>query len=560
MLRLSLLLLPLYVTTTYAFRAPIEVSGRRMHVPRQAGTHVVSASRNPGSSAAFNFSHASDQEYTMTLKVNGVPFQLVLDTGSSDTWIDPVPQGVEPTGMFYTGRNSTTSYADGTVSSGPIMLADLDFGPYHISNQAIMVSYNGTPAPDLFQGIVGIARTPSSEIHGILSNGTPYADNARPPLINIFESLTDQPNYITFLLGRDEIGISAGGVFTVSELVTEYAAVTSTPKLEVFGSFGWLTALDGLYVNGKLLNGHSSQKQVVEQALNITFPEGTTLAELDTGTSYGRQLQADTRGKCLRRGETVRGPKYYVDAIYKDIPGAFLTDNADGANGYGYVVPCDTKLNISFVFNGQQYPMHPIDVTVAKVADNGTVYCNGAFSANPGGVDYQEGSTQDWLIGDSFLRNVYSLWDCGKDTDPTDGKAYMQLLSILQPDAVWAELDELLSKRTAAHQSFFTATHGAKPTTTQYAWTGSTSMVSVTAADNKQTFSPPPSSQRIAGALSEDDTATNGINRARLEGLVRDTNVIIGLLAGVLVMLVVVIVFVARANRTNKTYRAIPLQ
>ncbi|KAI0652499.1 aspartic peptidase domain-containing protein [Trametes meyenii] len=547
-LRFSVLFLLLSVSAVYAFRVPIETFGHRSHAPRQDGTHSVSASRVSGNSAAFNFSHASDQEYTITLKVNGVPFQLVLDTGSSDTWIDPMPQGVEPTGMYYTGKNSTTSYADGTVSSGPIMLADLDFGPYHISNQAIMVSYNGTPAPNLFQGIVGIARTASSEVHGILSNGTPYADNARPPLINIFESLKDQPNYITFLLGRDEIGISAGGVFTVSELVAEYAAVTSAQKLEVFGSFGWLTTLDGLYVNGQLLNGHSSQKQVVEQVLNITFPEGTTLAELDTGTSY------------------VRGPKYYVDAIYKDIPGAFLTNNADGANGYGYVVPCDTKLNISFVLNGQQYPMHPIDVTVAKVADNGTVYCNGAFSANPGGVDYQEGSTQDWLIGDSFLRNVYSLWDYGKDTDPTDGKAYMQLLSILDPDAAWAEVDELLSKRTAAHQSFFSATHGVKPTTTQYAWTGSTSMVSVTAADNKQTFVPvSPSStttstlQRIAGALSEGDVTTSRIDGARLEGLICDTNVIIGLLAGVLVMLLVVMTFMVRAGRINKAYRAIPL-
>lgn len=94
-----------------------------------------------------------------------------------------------------------------------------------------------------------------------------------------------------------------------------------------------------------------------------------------------------------------RGPQYYVNAIFKDVAGAIPTDNADGSNGFGYVIPCDTKLNISFVFGcaiqlmllssvfvliclrrGQQYPVHPIDMVTVNTTPNGTFYCTGAIS------------------------------------------------------------------------------------------------------------------------------------------------------------------------------------
>ncbi len=37
-------------------------------------------------------------------------------------------------------------------------------------------------------------------------------------------------------------------------------------------------------------------------------------------------------------------PAYYVDAMYKDLPGAIF----DGKTGY--TVPCNSKVNISMVF------------------------------------------------------------------------------------------------------------------------------------------------------------------------------------------------------------------
>ncbi|OJT08989.1 Aspartic protease [Trametes pubescens] len=521
-----------------------------------------------GGDENYGFTHIYDQEYTVTLAVNGVPFQVICDTGSPDTWIDPVIQGIMPPDLIYTGKNNSATYADGTVSSGQLVLANITLGPYATSNQAIMLSPKGSPSPEWFQGIMGLSRVALSTTHRLLSNGTPFAENGRPIVYNILSALEDQPHYFTFLLSRPELGANHGGVFTISELVSELSAITSAPRLEALGNETWTTLLDGVYANGVLLNGHSETRETYANTSHRAIPENATTATLDTGSSY------------------VRGPQYYVDAIFKDVPGAIPTDNADGSNGFGYIIPCDTKLNISFVFGGQQYPVHPIDMVTVNTAPNGTFYCTGAISHG----DASDGSN-DWIVGDTFLRNVYSLFDFGSDTNPSEGPAYMQLLSVTDAGAAWAEADKLLLERIVAHNAYYTSTHGVTPTTTQYAWTGSTPVISVTSADDKQTYAPLPSGaaphlgewgtsessatpisppvyqqttsaqgtpqQLVAGALAEDDAGSSKADSKHVEDLLRDSTVIIGMLAGALVLLILVVVLMVRVNRANKGYREI---
>lgn len=170
-------------------------------------------------------------------------------------------------------------------------------------------------------------------------------------------------------------------------------------------------------------------------------------------------------------------------------------------------------------------------------------------------------------------------------------------VQVTDADAAWAETDKLLLERIVAHNAYYTSTRGVIPTTTQYAWTGSTPVISVTSADDKQTYAPLPSGaaphlgewgtsessatptsppvyqqttspqgaasqQLVAGALAEDDAGSSnaGSNKAdskRVDDLLRDSTVIIGMLAGVLVLLLSVVVLIARANRANKGYREI---
>ena len=130
---------------------------------------------------------------------------------------------------------------------------------------------------------------------------------------------------------------------------------------------------------------------------------GQTLANLDTGTSLAQI------------------PREYADVIYGSIPGAQIL-RSSGI----YIVPCDTKVNLSFIFSGVEYPVHPIDTVAATIDDSGTsVICYSGFM-------FGESGSEDFLLGDSFLRNVYSLYDYGSFLNEST-TPYIQLLSVRAP-------------------------------------------------------------------------------------------------------------------------------
>ena len=126
---------------------------------------------------------------------------------------------------------------------------------------------------------------------------------------------------------------------------------------------------------------------------------GQTLANLDTGTSLSQI------------------PQSYGDAIYGSIPGAEF-DETQGI----YTVPCSAEISLSFIFNGIEYPIHPIDTVAAQSDGEGGVVC---FSGFPVGSD----DSEDFLLGDSFLRNVYTVFNYGSFFNESSSPS-IQLLSV----------------------------------------------------------------------------------------------------------------------------------
>ncbi|KAI0649596.1 aspartic peptidase domain-containing protein [Trametes meyenii] len=549
--------------------------------------HSVSVSRNNGSSG-LSYSHANNNEYTATIYVNGVPYQasVILDTGSSDTWIDPWSQGVsEPDDLFQLGINSTTTYVDGTVSTGPIVLADVSFGPYTVKNQAITVAYNASPAPEMYNGLIGLGGVAKSEIYGLLANSS-WVENGTPILYNLFEHEPDLPNYTAFLMSRSEVGITSGGVLTISEVLSNMTSVLDAPLFQSPVASQWTTVMDGLYVNGEFVNGYSNFSSLFREH-NVSVPNGGLIATFDTGTSY------------------VRGPPEYVHAIFKDVTGAELIDPSTGLVRPGevmYSVPCDTKVNITWSFRGSLYPMHPVDaIDAIGVLESGDILCIGTITggANP---------LEDFLVGASFLRNTYQLYDYG-DLDQLAAKPYTRLLSVTDTDKAWAEADALNSARVAAFKDAnLSATDSLASTTAteRPAFIGTTAAVALTSIDdengsatltasatplpkgtpsstdkasesasfatsspdsasstgsvssNDSTSSTDDSSVRFAaGALSEDGSSS-GTSSVNLSTLTRNSYIIIGLAGGAVLLLFVILVLVVKANRANQGYRAVP--
>lgn len=99
------------------------------------------------------------------------------------------------------------------------------------------------------------------------------------------------------------------------------------------------------------------------------------------------------------------------------------------------------------------FPLHPIDVVIIPEpgeesrADSDDTICIGAFSYLGGNTIGKSLSLFDWdnnvgdgpffffncvdmILGDTFLRNVYALYNYGAWTRADDGSPYIQLVSV----------------------------------------------------------------------------------------------------------------------------------
>ncbi|RYP48190.1 hypothetical protein DL769_011231 [Monosporascus sp. CRB-8-3] len=101
-------------------------------------------------------------------------------------------------------------------------------------------------------------------------------------------------------------------------------------------------------------------------------------AYIDTGTTYAF------------------APKDQVAALFDMIPGA-----SSGDDGSSYTVPCDSSVPVAFTFAGASWNISSADLLSATSDDN-------VCTANIFGIEVVKGS---WLLGDVFLKNVYSVFD-----------------------------------------------------------------------------------------------------------------------------------------------------
>ena len=104
-------------------------------------------------------------------------------------------------------------------------------------------------------------------------------------------------------------------------------------------------------------------------------------------------------------------------------------------------MPCDAQIALSFVFGGVEYPVHPIDTVAATTDDSGNIICYSGFPFSDG-----SSSSEDFLLGDSFLRNVYQLYSYGSFASGSQ-TPYIQLLSTTDPTSAANEFNSLSQQR-----------------------------------------------------------------------------------------------------------------
>lgn len=120
----------------------------------------------------------------------------------------------------------------------------------------------------------------------------------------------------------------------------------------------WSIPLDDAYVNG--------------QACGLTGKSAT----IDTGTTY------------------ILIPPGDAATLFARVPGSF-------PSGDNYIIPCDSTATIEFEFSGVKYSISPDDYI-------GATSTGGCVSTI---VGHQTSGPDTWLVGDVFLKNVYSVFD-----------------------------------------------------------------------------------------------------------------------------------------------------
>ncbi|KAF9227090.1 acid protease, partial [Gyrodon lividus] len=333
----------------------------------------------------------NDASYSGVVSI-GTPsqnFNLVLDTGSSDLWVattactlctSDVPLFDPTKSTTYksaTGQGSTLQiqYGSGSVQ-GLVSEDTVTFGGFTIPTQELLGVTDTTTGliDDGLSGIMGLGFATISALQTTPFWQTLYnANMLSQPMFGFYlERYIDQSQLINAAPGGT---LTLGG--TNSSLYTGTIEFIDMPSSST-PSY-WLQQVNTVTVQGK----------------SVSVPSSSGLAAIDTGTTL------------------IGAPSSIVQNIWADIPGAVvLTGQYQGL----YAYPCNTQLSVSISFGGTSWPISPADMNLGTININSATGSSTASQMCVGGI-FDVGSTVGsgqgipaWIVGDTFLKNVYSVY------------------------------------------------------------------------------------------------------------------------------------------------------
>ncbi|KAI0091518.1 aspartic peptidase domain-containing protein [Irpex rosettiformis] len=386
---------------------------------------AVSTPTDPYNFSVINYEGDGAIIYTANVTLGGQSFEVQLDTGSSDLWVNT--QNVTLSNVNDTGVQTFISYEDMTEARGNILLSAMQFGNFTIPQQAFINANGSNATSDGDLGLLGLSSKNISNVYRKL-NDTSF--NGETVMNNLFSAYSNISTYITFLLTRTNLGKSDGGIFTIGETDPNWTKVLDQTPLPVRAKTDeWITFMGGVSVNGKNYTGHGLLSNVPDTGVSQEYKD-QLLAIFDTGTSTGLM------------------PTYYWDAIYGSIPGISKVPGQPGL----FQFPCDTKLNVTMYFNGTEIPINPLDISMLASNERNETICVNAFGAQDTKTSVEE--TNDFTLGDAFLRNVYILYNYGNLTSTNNTLTntttpYVQLLPTTIQANAWNDFDSLNQARIA---------------------------------------------------------------------------------------------------------------
>jgi hypothetical protein len=284
---------------------------------------------------------------------------MLMDTGASATWV--MATSCESPACLVHNTYGPTDSKTYNATSGTFNIA---YGTGQVSGTVASdtVSFAGFTLSLTF----GVANSTSNDflnfpfdgIMGLASDPGSY-----PTVLQaISTAKVLKSNVFGVNLDRDSDGLHNGEINFGAPDTSKYSGSLSYTALSSSGG-DWVIAADGVGVNGK--------------SAGITGRS----AYIDTGTSY------------------IFIPPDDASALHGLISGSQLS--TDGKTWY---VPCTTTSAVQFTFSGVNYSVPSEDWVGGK--SGGSLCTSNIFPGTPVG--------DNWLLGDTFIKNVYTVFDSDK--------------------------------------------------------------------------------------------------------------------------------------------------
>ncbi|CAD6565741.1 MAG: hypothetical protein TREMPRED_001717 [Tremellales sp. Tagirdzhanova-0007] len=295
------------------------------------------------------------------------PFRLQVDTGSADTWVASTRCTTAGCGKHQRlGPSDSSTFKDLQTSWGESYGAGSVVGNLCTDT----ISFAGFKLENHTFGTVTSETVFQSNVYSDGLMGLAFSIESQQGTATPIESLQStgqvKQAILGIALGRAADGSNDGEIVFGQADSSKFDAST-TQTLPVVTSDGtWQVDMKAVTVNGKVVTAN-------------------TQALLDTGTTL------------------IYAPYAEVEAFHQQIPGSIN-------NGENYTIPCTTSAVVTLTFGNAAFQIDARDLVFLPSTSDLTGQCYSSVLA--GNAVENDG----WLLGDTFLKNVYMTTNEGART------------------------------------------------------------------------------------------------------------------------------------------------
>ncbi|CAE7136247.1 unnamed protein product [Rhizoctonia solani] len=292
----------------------------------------------------------------------GQKFLIDFDTGSADLWVPSAScqsEGCQNKNTYTLSSSSTAkevttrqkfsiSYGDGSTASGPVYTDTVSAGGLSVTNQSFSAVTSESSS---------FSEDPSDGIMGLA-----------------FSSISSigAPTFIENLASQSGVSSSVFSMYLASNNSELYLGGTNSSLYT-----GNITYADLQSKTYWLTNGSSSVDGTEAYSGSMIIDSGTTL---------------------------IVGERRSVEAWWENVEYASRCPSfVCGTSGY-YLFPCSSPPNVTFGFGGASYDVNPEYFNLGALDRSGEI-CVGGIVGSSGVPD------NAWIVGDVFMRNVYTVFD-----------------------------------------------------------------------------------------------------------------------------------------------------